>query len=374
MKRLSVCIPGNTTEIHIPDEFSLIFLSHEKLIEKTATSSRSRQLDDDIMTETGALASLSTALTGLSVSSRKPDLPPFDKNAIEKWIRRVESAYIRSGISSPAEKFAFIESKFPVDEDPAVDEFLFGPATNENWEAFCSYLRRRYGKTKRQKTAALLEPIQMDGRTPSQYYAKLCQNFDDITLDDIVKEVCIRQLPVDLQQTVCKDIENLGAKDMMEFADKFYNPDGSRLHKKPPSVNAVRISNPPSAAASASAATAYHANYSQPFQDNDDDNDEVNAIRGRQNSSRGNQNGFSNSRSKSRSRFGNNNSEYNNNNASRNNSGGNNDNGNYRNNSNNNRREDPSLCFYHNAFGDRARKCDIGCARAKPGNGQSPRQ
>ena len=331
------------------------------------------------MADAGALASLSTALTGLSVSSRKPDLPSFDKNAIEKWIRRVESAYIRAGISSPAEKFAFIESKFPVDEDPAVDEFLFGPATNENWEAFCSYLRRRYGKTKRQKTAALLEPIQMDGKTPSQYYAKLRQSFDDISLDDIVKEVCVRQLPMDLQQTVCKDVENLGAKEMMEFVDKFYNPDGSRLHKKPASVNAVKTSNHPSAAVSASAATAGHANFSQPFQDNDDNNDEVNAVRGRQNFPRANQNGngFNNSRSKSRSHFSNNNNGgYYNNNASRNNNGGfsNNNNGNNRNNSNNNRRDDPSLCFYHNAFGDKAKKCDIGCARAKPGNGQSPRQ
>ena len=324
-----------------------------------------------------AITSLSTALTGLSVSSRKPDLPPFDKNAIEKWIRRVESAYIRAGISLPAEKFAFIESQFPVDEDPAVDEFLFGPATTDNWEAFCTYLRRRHGKTKRQKTAALLEPIQMDGKTPSQYYAKLRQNYDNITLDDIVKEVCLRQLPMDLQQTMCKDIEKMNAKDMMEFADKFFNPDGSRLHKRPQSVNAVGASNPPSAAASASAASNNNANFSQPFQDNDDESDEVNFVRGRQNVSRGRQNGngFDNARSKSRGKYNNSGGNgHNNNNGFRNGGGSYNNNSNNSRNNDNNRRDDPSLCFYHNAFGDRARKCDVGCARAKSGNGQSPRQ
>ena len=179
-----------------------------------------------------AIASLSSALTGLQISSRKPDLPPFDRNSVEKWIRRVESAYIRAGITLAKEKFAFIESLFPVDEDPAVDEYLFGDATDQNWQDFCSYLRKRHGKTNKQKVAAVLEPMSMDGRTPSQYFAKLRQAYDDITLDDVVKEICVRQLPTDLQQTICKDTETMGAKAMMEFADKYYNPDGSRLHKK----------------------------------------------------------------------------------------------------------------------------------------------
>ena len=319
-----------------------------------------------------AIASLSSALSGLQVSSRKPDLPAFDKNSIDKWIRRVESAYIRAGISSPREKFAFIESQFPVDEDPAVDEYLFGDPTEQNWKNFCSYLRKRHGKTKKQKVAAILEPMNMDGRTPSQYFAKLRQSYDDITLDDIVKEICARQLPTDIQQTICKDTEKMSAKEMMEHADKYFNPDGSRLHKKPQSINAVRMTQqqqqPPVATAPTTNA------FSQPFQD-DNNSDEVNAIRGRQTfaSGRQNGNGFGGGRSKSRNRFYNNNngnnSGYNNNNASRNNGGG--FNGNSRNNS---RQNDPSLCFYHNMYGDKAKKCDIGCKKSVSGNGPSPRQ
>ena len=318
------------------------------------------------MADGNALNTLTTALSGLQVSSRKPELPPFDKNSIEKWIRRVESAYIRSGITSPVEKFAFIESKFPVDEDPAVDEFLFGEPTTENWTAFCKYLTTRYGKTKRQKVAAILEPISMDGRTPSQFFAKLKQNYGDITLDDIVKEICIRQLPTDLQQTIYKDTEDLPAKETMSFADKYYNPDGSRVHKKQPSVNAVKTTTTP--------------NFTQPFQEerDDDNNGDVNAVRSRGNFQGNNRNGngYGNSRSKSRNRFGNNSYNNNNNGNGNNNSGGRsfNNNGASRNNNNNNKPQDPSLCFYHNMYGEKARKCDIGCAKAKSGNGSSPRQ
>ena len=317
------------------------------------------------MADGDALNSLSTALSGLSVSSRKPDLPPFDKSSIDKWIRRVESAYIRSGIVSAVEKFAFIESKFPVDEDPAVDEYLFGDATDENWTAFCNYLKKRYGKTTRQKASAVLEPIQMDGRTPSQYYAKLKQSFDNVTFDDVVKEICLRQLPNDIAQTICKSTENATAKDLMSFADSFFNPDGSRLHKKPPTVNAV------AAAATATATAPAPSTYSTPFVDNNNNTADVdvNAIRSRGNFQKGrsfgnnNNNAYNNSRSKSRGRPFNNGNGYNkgNNNFARNNNS-------------QQQRHDPTLCYYHNKFGDKAERCDIGCAKARSGNGQSPRQ
>ena len=309
------------------------------------------------MADSDTLQTLSTALSGLQVSSRKPELPPFDKNSIDKWIRRVESAYIRAGISSPVEKFAFIESKFPVDEDPAVDEYLFGDPTSANWDAFCAYLRKRHGKTKRQKAASILEPMQMDGRTPSQYFAKLRQSYDDITLDDIVKEICVRQLPSDLQQTICKDAEKMSAKEMMEFADKYYNPDGSRLFKKAPSVNAVNNNN-------VTAQTAFTPAFNN-NDDNQNDESDVNAVRGRSGFQKNRTSGnFNNNRSQSRGRA---------------TGGGGFSNSGFRGNNNNNgnrqqKRDDPTLCFYHNAFGDRAKKCDIGCARAKSGNGPSPRQ
>ena len=310
-----------------------------------------------------AIASLSSALSGLQVSSRKPDLPAFDKSAIEIWIRRVESAYIRAGISTAIEKFAFIESKFAVNEDPSIDKFLFGTPSDDNWTAFCEYLKKRYGKTTRQKVAAVLEPAQMDGRTPLQYLARLQQNSDGITLDDVYKEICMRQLPSDIQHVICKATESMNAEDMMKYAESFYNPDGSRLLKKQAVVNSVDNNN---AASSASFTPAFHEN------NNDDTSGgDINAIRGRSNFQKNRQFGnnnnnsnYNNARSKSRGRsFGGGNGA----------SGGS---GNYNNasRSNNNKQHDPALCFYHNSFGDRAKKCDFGCAKRQQGNGQSPRQ
>ena len=330
------------------------------------------------MADASAIASLSSALSGLQVSSRKPDLPAFDKSAIEIWIRRVESAYIRAGITRAVEKFAFVESKFAVNEDPAVDKFLFGEPSDANWSSFCEYLKKRYGKTKKQRVSAILEPAQLDGRTPLQYLAKLEQNIEGIALDDIKKEICLRQLPNDVQQLICKATESMNAEETMRYAESYFNPDGTRLHKKPPTVNAIKpVGNHSNSNGNNNSNGSNNNNdsvtYSTPFVDEENETD-VNAIRGRGNFARGrqnggnfgnnnNNNGYNNSRSKSRGRsFGNNNN-----------------NGYNRNNNNNNnasasRPQDPTLCFYHNQFGDRAKKCDIGCAKARSGNGPSPRQ
>ena len=307
--------------------------------------------DNNSIMGDAALQSLSTALSGLTVSSRKPDLPAFDKSAIDIWIRRVESAYIRAGITAAIEKFAFIESKFAVNEDPVVDKFLFGEPTNEKWTEFCNYLKKRHGKTTRQKVSSVLEPAQMDGRTPTQYLARLQQNSEGITLDDIYKEICMRQLPSDIQHVICKATESMTVTEMMTYADGFFNPDGSRLLKKPAPINVVE-----------NASNASSTSFTAPFNDNNGDEasgGDVNAIRGRQNfqKSRPSNNNNNYSRSKSRGRSfggGNNNARFGNN--------------------NNNKPQDPTLCFYHNTFGDRAKKCDIGCAKQNAGNGPSPRQ
>ena len=310
--------------------------------------------DNNSIMGDAALQSLSTALSGLTVSSRKPDLPAFDKSAIDIWIRRVESAYIRAGITAAVEKFAFIESKFAVNEDPVVDKFLFGEPTTEKWTEFCNYLKKRHGKTTRQKVSSVLEPAQMDGRTPMQYLARLQQNSEGITLDDIYKEICMRQLPSDIQHVICKATENMTVTEMMTYADSFFNPDGSRLLKKPAPINVVE-----------NASNASSTSFTAPFNDNNGDEasgGDVNAIRGRQNfqkSRPSNNNNYSRSKSRGRS------------------FGGGNNNGNaprFNNNNGNNKPQDPTLCFYHNMFGDRAKKCDIGCARQKSGNGPSPRQ
>ena len=66
------------------------------------------------------IAALTEALQGMRASSRKPKIPAFDPKNVEIWIKRVDNAYRRAGITDPKDKFAHIEGKFAVDTDSCI--------------------------------------------------------------------------------------------------------------------------------------------------------------------------------------------------------------------------------------------------------------
>ena len=106
----------------------------------------------------------------LSHSNKKPSLPAFDAKNVELWIRRVESAYVRSSINCPKKKFAYLEEKLGVDLDPKVNEFLFvNEPTEATWEEFKAYLAKNYGKTTRSKTSVILDGVKREGRKKERF-------------------------------------------------------------------------------------------------------------------------------------------------------------------------------------------------------------
>ena len=121
--------------------------------------------------------------------TRKPELPAFDKLNIEIWIRRVENAFIRAGITRVKDRFAFLESKIGIDTDPKVTEFLFIPEPDEEtWNAFTTHLRKRYGRTRRQQVASLITGTEFDGLQPSAVCALMKEKAGKVSVDDLIKE------------------------------------------------------------------------------------------------------------------------------------------------------------------------------------------
>ena len=107
-----------------------------------------------------------------SIKTRKPEIPNFDSKNVEVWLKRTQSAYDRAGITLPKDKFAFLESKFKVGDNPKIDEFLYGAATEEAWLDFTQYLCKEYGRTVQQEARFLREKHNRDGRRPSQMLAQ----------------------------------------------------------------------------------------------------------------------------------------------------------------------------------------------------------
>ena len=208
----------------------------------SATSTQSNMADHEalrVLAETAAASAAAqastqtaAALQNLQIGRKKPELPTFDVKHIDIWIRRTESAYIRAGISGAPEKFAFLESKIPVDFDPRINEYLYGEPTSENWNSFLTYLRSTYGKTRRQEAASILDGTRRDGRRPSQLLSKIKEKAGQATIDDIFKELIIREMPQAVRHSLVDRIDELTAQETADLADRYFDQEGRPLNQQ----------------------------------------------------------------------------------------------------------------------------------------------
>ena len=287
---------------------------------------------------------------------KKPDIPQFDKAHVDIWIKRTENAFIRANIRAVNEKFAFLETKFPVGFDPRIDEYLYGDATDDNWTAFLAYLRKEFGATKQQRAAIILDGLELDGRRPSQFAATLDDKTKDVTMDDVKKEMLLRKMPTDIRRMLQERIETLSFKDAAKIADNYFDADGRPKHgSQTPSVNHVTKSMA-----------------KMTFQDHpdasDDENADTNAVGfnkkrfEKRPNGRGQQNRFSSSQNQTRNAPAPQQSQ-----------------GFQAPNPRNRGAPAPKqnqLCRYHQQFGDDAQTCKQGCPKFPkiPSNGKAGRQ
>ena len=167
---------------------------------------------------------------------KKPDLPNFDAKNIEIWLRRVDAAFIRAGVDSTKDKFAFLEAKFPVELDPRINNFLFGTITENTWTEFQNYLVKRFGRTKQQRVNTLIDGIERDGRRPSEVAALLCELTRDVTIEDIRKEQLLKMLPVDVKRALAKEPDTLTLEQLAEVADNYFDQQGRPKFTSPTST------------------------------------------------------------------------------------------------------------------------------------------
>ena len=164
-----------------------------------------------------------------SQSVKKVELPPFDKKNIHTWIRRVEAAFGRAGVTTSQDKFFFIEAKLDVGINPKVNEYLCGESTDEKWDEFLNYLQEEYGKSKEQQASLFLGGIPRDGLRPTQHLAKIKELTKDITLDDLIKEMLLKDLPKSIRQALAERT-NLSAEEAAKAADHHFDKDGRPKH------------------------------------------------------------------------------------------------------------------------------------------------
>ena len=245
---------------------------------------------DTISRLTSAFESLSTqpARAG-GAPKKKPELPPFDSKNILIWIRRIEAAYARVGITEAVDKFAWLESMFQVGLNPRIDAFLYGTNTAADWTEFIQYLKEEYGPTIRQKAQKLMAENNRHDLKPSQFLAQLAEDVKDVKVDDILKEHLLRTIPPRIREIMGKEVDSKTAKEVAELADEYFDRQGRPIEKMSTPINNINSSSstPSMTTSSTSSSTPFTTAF------NDDDTD-VNFVK--RGGFRGNDRGRSRSR------------------------------------------------------------------------------
>ena len=150
---------------------------------------------DDVITK---MSSQKTPLLAPASRPMKPELPPIDLWDVETWLRRLEAAYARASVVTPADKLSYLEGKKEL-LIPALDVYFHNPRPTEAiWEQFKAYLIERYAKTDQQRARELLPQNagwRREGRTPIDYVAFMKKQMGTLTIKDLQKEMLFREMP-----------------------------------------------------------------------------------------------------------------------------------------------------------------------------------
>ena len=371
----------------------------DEQIERMISSAVKRALAEDradrdrqsaLHTEAAVTAALNNQSNQIR-SLRKPELPPLDKKNIEQWISRIEYAYTRAEVKKAKDKLAFLESKFVGCDDAQLNELLKG-TTDNDWTKFIDYLRDIYGRTKEDKINSLLSGFPRESRRPQQLASHIRERIGDINLDDILREVLLREIPAEVRQHAATAIKTLDFQATADHLEVYFDKQGRVLNtsKSSTGINSVQPQQhrsrplqssmkqePPSRTTSTPSTQPSESStsYTSVFSDEEEASD-VNAVRFRRDgqkqtfdvsnrsqsrgrsqrndSSRSNNN--SNSQSRPVNRYSSNGGRFNSSNSNNNNSRFNGSS-----NGNNNSGSQSKVCSFHSQYGDKARSCKEGC-------------
>ena len=298
---------------------------------------------------------------------RRPDLPPFDKDHIEIWIRRIEFAYARSNIVRLTDKFAFLEKMFHAKDDSRINAFMWGTHTNDTLDEFIGYLKERYGRTRKREVQTLLEGVPREGRRPTALAELIKELTPRVTIDDVRKEILLKQMPASVRQHLNYKLDDLDFEETAKACDKHFDQNGKLKESGNASaVNHVSNLRQPcpqqqQQQPQQQQQTPLTSSFTTPFPAQDDLETDVNAIRFRdgqrrnysipnRSSSRGRSFGSSSSSSGG--------SNFRHGNSSNNRAGGASSSSNDSSSSNPPPTRQKKVCSFHIRFGEQAENCE----------------
>lgn len=154
--------------------------------------------------------------------STAPRIPEFDSDDPELWFTRVESIFIRRGVSDSVERYLEVISVLPARYAKEVRDVIMRPADKDSYSCLKEQLIRRLGSSQEEKTRQLLESATMGSDKPSQFLRRMQALAGSDVPESMIRGLWIRRLPEKLQPTLATQ-KNMPIADAAELADTVFD-------------------------------------------------------------------------------------------------------------------------------------------------------
>lgn len=246
--------------------------------------------------------------------------PPFSKDRPALWFASLEAQFNINNITQQLTKFYYAIAHLDTGCTHEVEDIILQPPEQDPYNKLRDTIISRFSVSREEKIRCLLEKEQMGDRKPSSFYRHLLSLAGPIFPEQVLKTIWMSRLPLYLQTVLtAQQLEKLS--DLGDLADKL-----------------MEINSQPSQFANNAIATSSSAALLRPENQIDELNKKIEELTRVVASLSARDD---NQRARSRQRY-----------------------------DNHRRRRsksrDPTLCFYHDRFATKARKCVAPCSWSGP--------
>ncbi|PIK36447.1 hypothetical protein BSL78_26725 [Apostichopus japonicus] len=156
-----------------------------------------------------------------SITAVNLRLPPFYPNDPALWFGQVESLFVTRRITSQDTKFAFVISSLQPEVAQEIRDILLTPPSKNRYDFLKSELIKRTSQSEQKRLRQLLTTEDLGDRKPSQLLRRMYQLLGDQQLESsILKQLFLQRLPTNVQLILASTSEQVDIHGLASLADK----------------------------------------------------------------------------------------------------------------------------------------------------------
>lgn len=152
-----------------------------------------------------------------AVNIRVPEFIPEDP---EFWLAQLNSQFATAGITSEKAKFNYLAAAIPRSMAPDVRDLVINPPEHNPFSALRDTILRRTTVSEEKRLRQLLEGTHLDGRTPSQLLRYMRQLAGTTIAEPLLRQLWLRRLPDNIRTTISIFHDQLSLDKLAEGADR----------------------------------------------------------------------------------------------------------------------------------------------------------